>query len=66
MEERLVELETKITFQDQTIEELSGVIASQQTQINLVIEELRRIRELLPEGVSTVVPAEEEKPPPHY
>jgi SlyX protein len=63
--ERLDRLETRIAFQDQTIEELNGVITEQWT----VIEQLRRKVEAMEEQVrsgSYIADPSTEVPPPHY
>jgi SlyX protein len=63
--ERLERLESRIAFQDQTIEELNAVITEQWT----VIEQLRRKLEVLEEQVrsgSYIADPASEKPPPHY
>jgi SlyX protein len=63
--ERLDRLETRIAFQDQTIEELNSVITEQWT----VIEQLRRKVEAMEEQVrsgSYIADPSTEQPPPHY
>lgn len=63
--ERLERLESRIAFQDQTIEELNAVITEQWT----VIEQLRRKLEMMEEQVrsgSFIADPSSEKPPPHY
>lgn len=63
--ERLERLESRIAFQDQTIEELNTVITEQWT----VIEQLRRKLEVVEEQVrsgSYIADPASEKPPPHY
>lgn len=56
--ERLVELETRLAFQDQTIEELHEVIYRQQGQLDELGRELTRLKtrlgEALPEGKAGV------------
>ena len=67
MEDRIAELESKLAFQDHTIEQLNTVVTQQQQQIDqllLVVEELKQRIESLREA--TVIPQAEEKPPPHY
>jgi len=67
-EERLVEIETKIAFQEQTIKDLSDVIVEQQK----VIERLGTICDTLVKGVkklSEFIPefnAPTDEKPPHY
>lgn len=63
--ERLDKLESRIAFQDQTIEELNQVMTEQWT----VIEQLRRRLEAMEEQVrsgSFIADPSTEKPPPHY
>ena len=44
MEERLTELETKVMFQDQTIEELNQVIYDQQQQLDKLSNEINFLK----------------------
>lgn len=63
--ERLERLESRVAFQDQTIEDLNAVITEQWT----VIEQLRRKLEMMEEQVrsgSFIADPANEKPPPHY
>ncbi len=67
MDERLAELETRVTFQDQTIQELNEVVTRQQAQIDRLVREVEALKlHLASLAPSPVIPAEEEKPPPHY
>jgi len=67
MEERFVDLETRLTYQERTIEELNEVVTRQQEQIDLLTEKLEAIVTHLRESASPVEgPAGEEPPPPHY
>ncbi len=43
-EQRLVELETRIAFQDHIIDDLNGVITSQQEQIDQIESELIAVK----------------------
>ncbi len=53
LEERIVELESRLVFQEQTLEELHEVLYRQQTMIDELTGELnrlqRRLREFLPD-----------------
>ncbi len=67
-EERLVEIETKITFQEQTIKDLSDVLYEQQKEIerlgsicDALVKQIKELPEF-PPGID--VPANEK--PPHY
>lgn len=68
IEERLVELETQITFQDQTIKDLSDVIYKQQQELErlatLCAALERQSKELAESDQASDAPANEK--PPHY
>ncbi len=67
MENRLAELESRIAFQDKTLNELNDVIIRQQRQIDQMskgLAELQaQVKSLAP---AMVAPSTEETPPPHY
>lgn len=63
--ERLEALETRIAFQDQTIEELNATITAQWRQIDLLTRKLDTIEQQLRSGVQIADPSAEQ-PPPHY
>jgi SlyX protein len=65
-DERLLELETKVVYQDQIIEDLNGVVTRQQDQLDRLATDLRRLEELLRSLPSEGVSSDEEPPPPHY
>lgn len=64
---RLVELETKVAFQEQTIETLNSVVTRLQTSVDQlardVIAVTKQLRTVAP---SLVAHPADEKPPPHY
>jgi len=67
-EERLVEIETKVAFQEQSIRDLSDVICEQREEIerlgticDSLVKRVRELSELIP---GTDTPADEK--PPHY
>lgn len=67
MESRLVELESRVAFQEHTLQELNAVVARQQQEIL----HLRRELDALRAQVRALAPAlvagrGEETPPPHY
>ncbi len=67
LSQRLEELENRVAFQDDTIEQLNNEI----TALNLVQSTFKRQIELLAEKVKTnsgsnVADESEETPPPHY
>lgn len=67
MEERLIELESRLSFQEHTLQELNDIVVAQQQELaalRLALQELdRRLRALTPPPLAG---AEEETPPPHY
>ncbi|MFC2974105.1 SlyX family protein [Azotobacter bryophylli] len=66
LEMRITELETRLAFQDDTIQALNDELVAQQRlieRLQLQVEALaKRQQELLDE----LGPAEDEAPPPHY
>jgi len=67
MEPRIIELETKVAYQEHAIQELNDVITSQQKQISELQENIKRIlthlKEITPPEIAR---PEDELPPPHY
>jgi SlyX protein len=67
MNERLVELEVRVAFQEHTLQELNEVVTRQQQQIDRLTQELATLKaQLATVAPSLVIPKEEETPPPHY
>ena len=70
MKEKIIDLETKFSFQDDLLQQLNKEMLLQQRQIDALAVQLRLIREQLSEllvqdGVQHDQPLEDEKPP-HY
>lgn len=67
MNERLTDLESRLAFQEHTLEELNQVVIEQQRQLAVLAERLRnleeRVRAIQPSQIATEA---EETPPPHY
>ena len=67
MESRIVELETRLAFQEHSLQELNDVVVRQQQEILQLTRELEalkaQIRALAP---ALVAGRGEETPPPHY
>lgn len=63
----LVELETRLAFQEQTIDELNQALIQQQFALDKLQMQVRHLAEKL-QGVadSNVASRAEETPPPHY
>ena len=67
LENRISELETKISYQDHTIQELNEVVTAQQDQIDQLEKTVNKISGLLKTlNPSDLARPEEEAPPPHY
>ncbi len=67
MQQRIIELETRIAYQDHTIGELNEVVTRQQQQIDALEEAVAQLRRHLKQGGdSGLARPEEEVPPPHY
>jgi SlyX protein len=62
---RLDALETRIAFQDQTIEDLNSTITAQWRQIDLLTRKLELLEEQVRSG-SYIADPSTEAPPPHY
>jgi len=65
LEQRIIELETRLSYQDHTIEQLNEVVTAQQRQIDRLEAGLRGLREQQAGGDQIRHP-DEETPPPHY
>ena len=67
MESRIVELETRLAFQEHTLQELNSVVTRQQQEILQLTREIEslkaQIRALAP---ALVAGHGDEPPPPHY
>ncbi|WP_231368634.1 SlyX family protein [Mariprofundus ferrooxydans] len=67
MENRIIELETRLSYQEHTIGELNEVVTRQQRQIDRLEEAIRQLRQhLKQQGSSGLARPDEEVPPPHY
>jgi SlyX protein len=67
MSDELIELQTQLAFQEQTISELNDVMLSQQKQIDLLRLEIKLLKEklgVLEDRIETGPPQNEK--PPHY
>lgn len=67
LNQRLIELETKLAFQEMTIEELNQALISQQFMLDKLQLQLRQMAEKF-QGLSAsnIASRAEETPPPHY
>lgn len=66
-ETHIVELETRLAFQEHTLQSLNDVVTRQQQQIEALVREVNALKDRLRAAApSPVGPLEDEKPPPHY
>jgi len=67
MENKIIDLQSKLAFQDETITELNEVITDQQNQLDQLREEIRLLAlRITSVAESSSVSEEKEPPPPHY
>lgn len=67
LESRIVELETRLAFQEHTLQSLNDVVTRQQQQIEALVRGIQALKDRLRAAApSPVGPLEDEKPPPHY
>ena len=66
IEDRLIDLEVKAAYADDLLDQLSDQIYRQQQQIDLLLSELRLLREHLPEAGTTTPRNLRDDIPPHY
>ena len=66
LEDRLVDLEVKAAYADDLLDQLSDQIYRQQQQIDLLLSELRLLRERLPEAGTNAPRNLRDDIPPHY
>ena len=67
MENRIIELESKVAFQEDTILKLHDIIVEHQKEIYRLTREVEGVRnKLLALAPSLLASQEDEAPPPHY
>ncbi len=65
LSDRIDTLETRLSYQDETIETLNATITAQWKQIDLLTRQLEALRDRLSEAEANA-PAPTNEPPPHY
>ena len=66
LEARIMELEVKASYTDDLLEQLNMTIYRQQQQIDVLINEVRQLRQQVPEGGQTASRNLRDELPPHY
>jgi len=65
--QRIIELETKSSYQEHLIQELNEVVIAQQKQIDALQATMQRVSDYLKNNQgSQLARPDEEVPPPHY
>jgi SlyX protein len=65
LSERIDALETRLTFQDETVEALNNTVTAQWLKIDALTRQLAQLSERLREA-ETRAPGATNEPPPHY
>lgn len=67
MSTHIIELETRLAFQEHALQLVNDVVTRQQQQIEALAREVNALKDRLRAAApSPVGPLEDEKPPPHY
>lgn len=66
MQERIVELEIKLAYQEKTLNELSDVVLDQQRHIERVEKQLDALKRQITAGAQPDAAPPADDPPPHY
>jgi len=67
MEEKIIDLEIRLTHQEDHIEELDKIIYQQQQTIDLLKEQMKHLQGKLKNiSENNILSPSEEMPPPHY
>lgn len=65
-DQRLTDLEIKLSFQEDALDQLNATIVRQQQEIDLLLREVRHLRAQVPEGAGPRFLQPGEELPPHY
>jgi SlyX protein len=65
-EQRLTDLEIKISLADDLLDQLNQIVFRQQQQIELLTREILALRNQMPEERTTQLPSLRDELPPHY
>ncbi|HET8695639.1 MAG TPA: SlyX family protein [Aquabacterium sp.] len=65
-DKRLMDLEVKASFLEDLVDELNKLVISQQQQLDLLLREVKALREQLPEPGQSTFRSLRDELPPHY
>lgn len=65
-DERLTNLEIKVTYTEDMVEELNKTVFRQQEQLDMLIEEVRQLRQQQPDGAGIAPRNARDDLPPHF
>lgn len=66
IEQRLIDLEIKLSYAEDTIDRLNEVVVRQQLQLQTLAREVARLHERVDDGSGAVLRSLREELPPHY
>jgi len=67
MENRIINLETRIAFYEKTIDELNAVVFEQAKEIRILQQKMELINEMVKSSGNAILKdLKDETPPPHY
>ncbi len=66
LEAQIVDLQTRVAYQDDTLQQLNDVIAAQQQQIERLTQAIQRLSEQMRDWREHGVVGGDDAPPPHY
>lgn len=65
-DQRLTDLEIKLSFQEDALDALNATVVRQQQTIDLMVRELRHLRALIPQDSGSHILRAQDEVPPHY
>ena len=66
IEQRLTDLEIKASFTEDLLDQLNAVVVRQQQEIELLLRDVRQLRQQLPDSASAAPRQAGDDLPPHY
>ncbi|WP_062265791.1 SlyX family protein [Endozoicomonas arenosclerae] len=66
MNEELIELQTQVSFQEDTVAQLNEVVTRQQQEMDHLKQEMAQLKKQLMAMASSQLEEQEESAPPHY